>query len=273
MSMLAAHPHGPADGLPLVLLHAFPLDARMYDRALSHLGDVPVLALDSPGFGDSPGPAEVADAVDWAGGPSLELVARAVLAALDARGVDRFVVAGTSIGGYVSMRLAALAPERLSGVGLLDTKAAPDTDEARARRERLAADVLGPAGVSAVMPTLGGLLGPTTADRSPELVDLVAQWAGEATPDGVAFAARAMAERPDSLADLRALGERGVPALVLRGVEDGLASDDDALDMAEALRTEVLEVDGVGHLAPLEDPEAVGRALRDLHERAATAAA
>lgn len=268
MTTLAVHRHGPTGDVPLVLLHAFPLDSRMYAALLPHLTDVPTLGVDSPGFGDSPSPADVADAVAWTDGPRLEMVARAVLAALDEQGVDRFVVAGTSIGGYVAMRLAALAPERLAGIGLIDTKATPDPGEARERRERLAVDVLGPPGVSALAPTLAPLLGTTTANDAPGLADAVAGWAAEATPEGVAFAARAMAARPDSTDDLRALGRRRVAALVLRGAEDTLASGDDALDMADALGTEVLEVAGVGHLAPLEAPEAVGGALRDLHERA-----
>lgn len=266
--MLAVHRHGPDEGVPLVLLHAFPLDSRMYARAVPELEGLPVLTVDSPGFGDSPAPEEVAEALGWTGGPSLELTARAVLASLDAQGVDRFVVAGTSIGGYVSMRLAALVRERLVGIGLIDTKAAPDDEAVRERREKLATAAEGPAGSEAVAPTLGALLGATTVAQDPALVDAVADWATQASPAGIAHSSRAMAARPDSVADLEVLAAHGVAARVLRGEEDTLASEDDALVMAEALGTEAMVVAGVGHLAPLEAPEQVGRALRDLHERA-----
>lgn len=266
MTRLAFHCHGPgSDDPPLVLLHAFPLDSRMYARVLPYLEDVQVLTVDVPGFGDSPSPELVLDADE---APSLESVARAVLALLDHLEVGRFVVAGTSLGGYLAMRLAALVPDRIAGIALIDTKASPDTDQARAKREDLAARALGEDGARAVVPTLGALLGESTKEREPGLVDAVSGWAAEATPAGIAYAARAMAARPDSVADLERLGELDVPALVVRGTEDGLASAEDAIDMAEALGTEAMAVEGVGHLAPLEAPTVVGRALRDLFAHA-----
>ena len=60
---LALHRHGPAEGLPLVLLHAFPVDSRMWDGVIAHLVDLPVITLDAPGFGDSPPPDDVAVAL------------------------------------------------------------------------------------------------------------------------------------------------------------------------------------------------------------------
>lgn len=267
---LAAHRHGPAGDVPLVLIPAFPLDSRLYDDVLVHLEGVPTLVVDAPGFGGSPSPEEVAAAVGWSGGPSLEMVARAVLATLDAEGVDRFVVAGTSIGGYVSMRLAALAPERLAGVGLIDTKADPDPEETRLGRERTASEAEGDAGTDAVAPILDGLISAMSAQQLPALAPDLARWASEASTEGIAYALRGMAARPDSTQDLRALADRGVPALVLRGSEDSRASADDAIVMAEALGTEAMEVQDVGHLAPIEAPQTVGRALRDLYERATT---
>ncbi|MGO1172814.1 MAG: alpha/beta fold hydrolase [Actinomycetaceae bacterium] len=268
MTQLAVHHHGPGSTHPpLVLLHAFPLDSRMYARLLPHLEDASVLTVDLPGFGDSPAPGAVlGEGAEEE--PSLERVASAVLASLDALGVERFVVAGTSLGGYLAMRIAALAPERLAGIGLIDTKASPDTEEARSKREDLATRALGEEGAGAVAGTLGALLGGSTKEREPGLVDAVAGWAAEAGGPGIAYAARAMAARPDSTADLERLGELEVPALVVRGTEDGLASADDAMDMAEALGTDAMAVEGVGHLAPLEAPTTVGRALRDLVEHA-----
>jgi pimeloyl-ACP methyl ester carboxylesterase len=182
------------------------------------------------------------------------MVATALVAALDSVGVGRFVVAGTSIGGYVAMRLAETWPERVAGIGLIDTKARADSSEGRADREETARAAEGPAGTDAVAPILDGLLGSGSVAAEPDLPDRVAAIAADAAVEGIAYALRAMAARPDSVAPLTALGEAGVPALVLRGDEDARSTGPEGEDMARALRTEPVELPGVGHLAPIEAP-------------------
>jgi pimeloyl-ACP methyl ester carboxylesterase len=254
MTSLALHRHGKPGALPLVLVPALPLDHRLYDRVVEALPDRDVIVVDLPGFGDSPLPQEVSDAVGWDGGPSLQMVATALVAALDSVGVGRFVVAGTSIGGYVAMRLAETWPERVAGIGLIDTKARADSSEGRADREETARAAEGPAGTDAVAPILDGLLGSGSVAAEPDLPDRVAAIAADAAVEGIAYALRAMAARPDSVAPLTALGEAGVPALVLRGDEDARSTGPEGEDMARALRTEPVELPGVGHLAPIEAP-------------------
>ncbi|GMA30705.1 alpha/beta fold hydrolase [Litorihabitans aurantiacus] len=124
-------PQEPRVQIPLVLLHGFPFDASMWDEVVEDLVDdgVPTIALDAPGFGQS----EVPD-----GEPSLELAADAVAATLDELGVDRAVVAGLSMGGYIALALAARHASRLAGLALLDTKASADSEDARANRLRVA---------------------------------------------------------------------------------------------------------------------------------------
>ena len=108
--------HG--DGLPLVLLHGFPFDAALWDAQVVGLGDVArVLAPDLPGFGASPplpGPPEEARIDDYA---------RAILGWLDGLGVGSFTLAGHSMGGYVALALARLAPLRLAGLILVASRA------------------------------------------------------------------------------------------------------------------------------------------------------
>ena len=92
----------------------------------------------------------------------------------------------------------------------------------------------------------------------------------QAPAEGIAWAQRAMAARPDRLEVLRRLR---IPALVLRGEDDTVSSPEQAAAMAEALGTSVVEVPRAGHMAAAEDPEPVARALADLWERARAAAA
>lgn len=264
MTSLALYRHGPADdGPPLVLLHAFPLDARMWEPVVERLPQLPVLTLDAPGFGSSPDPADLA--ATRGPGPDLDTYADAVAATLRRTGVERAVVAGVSMGGYAVMALAERHPDLLAGVGLLDTKAEADGDDVRAARLAVADAAEGPEGAAAVAGMLTTVLGETTRQERPDVVDRVREWLAQAPPAGIAWAQRAMAARPDRTA---ALADLAVPALVLRGAEDAGAPQPAAEAMAAALGdAEVVVVPRAGHLSPLEDPAAVATALERLHAR------
>lgn len=248
--------------LPLLLLHGFPLDASMWDDVVEVLGlqGVPTLAVDSPGFGQS----EVPD-----GEPSLDLAADAVVATLEELGIDRVVVAGLSMGGYIALALAERYPERVAGIALLDTKATADTDAARANRLRIAQEALGEAGADAVAPMLTALLGATTLAEDPEVVEELRGRLAAAPPAGIAWGQRAMAGRPDRLAVLEHLT---VPGLVLRGEEDEISTAADAEAMLTALRAgggsaELAVVPAAGHMTANEDPVETATALADFWER------
>lgn len=115
---------------PVVFLHAFPLNGSMWTDQRSALGSRETLAPDFPGFGGRP-PGEA----------DLEAFAGVALAEMDAAGIDEAVVVGLSMGGYVAFRLHALAPERILGLILADTRSGPDDEEARLKRTDQAARV------------------------------------------------------------------------------------------------------------------------------------
>ena len=238
--------------VPVVLLHAFPLDRSMWQPVVERLdaASIPVLAVDLPGLGDSPVPAGVAD---------LAVSADAVVALLDRYAVPRAVVAGVSMGGYVALAIARRHPRRLAGLALIDTKAEADAPPARANRERIAEQVLGPAGTEALAPMIDTLLGPTTRDRRPRVVEAVARGLAAARPSGVAWSQRAMAARADATS---LLGSIRVPVAVLVGQEDVLTPPEQASALAAGLPDAVLSVlPGAGHLSPLEAPDQVAGAL------------
>ena len=252
-------PESVPTGVPLVLLHAFPLSSAMWAALVPELADVARLVLvDLPGLGGSPLPAT--------GDPSLDVSAEGVLAVLDRLDLPRAVLAGVSMGGYVAMALARRHPGRIAGLALIDTKAEADADEARANRLRMADAVLGDAGIRALVPMLDTLLGSTTHARRPDLVAAVRGWLAQAPPEGVAWSQRAMAARPDSSQVLAGLS---VPAAVVVGEQDVLTPPQAARAMVEVLPDAVLTVvPGAGHLSPLEAPREVARALTGLVVRA-----
>ncbi|EYR63540.1 alpha/beta hydrolase [Actinotalea ferrariae CF5-4] len=254
--------------LPLVLLHGFPLDHRMWLDVTDLLpGDPTVLAPDLPGFGDSPAGDDVAEGLGApAGTPSLEVAADAVAAVLREAGVERAVVAGLSMGGYVAMAVLERHPDLVAGLGLVDTKSTADDDAARARRLELADTVLAEARVDAVLGMRSAVLGATNRVARPDLVDRVEGWIRDQGPAAVAWAQRAMAARPDRTAVLEAFDG---PAVVVVGEEDELSPPAAAEHLVAALRdAQLTVVPRAGHMTPNESPEPVASALGGLLRRA-----
>ena len=251
--MITAHLASPGESgrTPLVLLHAFPFDSRMWDEVVPLIADgVPVLTVDLPGMGEAPDPTDP---------PVLEVAADAVAEAL--RGHGPAVVAGLSMGGYIALALAERHPDVVAALGLLDTKAVADAPDAAANRRRIADEVERSGTVDAVRPMATALLGDSTRTARPALVDRVGVWIGQQRPAGVAWSQRAMAARPDRTAVLRSWDR---PALVLVGAEDGPTPPSVAAETAQVLGVESVVVPAAGHLTAIEDPAAVAGALNSL---------
>jgi pimeloyl-ACP methyl ester carboxylesterase len=213
----------------------------MWDGVRPAFGDR-LVTPELPGFGGAPTAAV----------PDLAEAAASVLAALDRRGIERAIVGGCSMGGYVAMALLRRAPDRVAGLVLINTKASADTAQARAKRhanaERAEAEGIG----WLADDMLTTLLGPTTLEKRPEAEAAMRRLIADQPPAAVAWAQRAMAARPDSFDVLRAAD---VPALVVRGAEDALIPGEEAAAMVDALpRGTLVELPGAGHLAPLEVP-------------------
>jgi pimeloyl-ACP methyl ester carboxylesterase len=227
---------------PLVLLHAFPLAAGMWRPQRSGLAPlgVRVFTPDQRGLGGGPDPAAY----------TLDDVADDVARFLDANKLDRVVLGGLSMGGYVALRFLARHPGRLAGLILSDTKATPDSDEGKKGRAALAAKVRAEGAAAAIAATLPKLLGPHTHADAPELVGFV-RGLGESRPkEAVARALEAMAARPDSTPDL---AKARVPVLVLVGEDDLLTPVADAEALARtAPGARLRKIARAGHLASLE---------------------
>jgi len=231
----------------LVLLHAFPVSSVMYGEVADALSEgVDLVLPEFRGFGGTEPP----DA-----SPSLDVYADDVAAVLDRLGVERAVVGGCSMGGYVTMAFCRRHPERVAGLLLVDTKAGSDNEAAADGRERLAATVLADDSVGVLLgDVFASLLGETTLAERPAVVELVRSWVAAARPEAVAWAQRAMARRPDSL---ETLSRMDVPALVVLGDEDRIASLADADAMVQALPQGALSLlPSSGHLSAIETPDA-----------------
>ncbi len=260
VGLTTIRPAADSAALPLVLLHAFPLDARMWQAAGSRVpGPRAVYAVDLPGT-----PGNTGDLPE----PSLDASADAVAELLAGIGVTSAVVAGLSMGGYVALSLLERYPSLVAGVGLVDTKAVADTPEAAANRRARADRLEGSGTVDDVLPDVDVLLGETTLAAHPDVREQVLDWVREQVPAGLAWSQRAMAARPDRSSVLRAFTG---PVTVVVGDEDGVTPVEQAEAMAAGGATLVV-VRGAGHLTAVEDPDTVANALAELARRADAAA-
>src|SRR5690606_2811817 len=147
-------------GTPVLFLHAFPLQKAMWDPVVDRLAGRAALAVDLPGFGGSrPVPER----------PSMDGYAAAIAAFLDALNVDRVVLCGLSMGGYLAFAFWRQHRERVAGLILADTRAGADTPEAREGRFNLIAR-LKEEGSRAATGSLPNLVGPTTREAQPGLL-------------------------------------------------------------------------------------------------------
>ena len=222
----------------VLLIHAFPLDARMWEPQLAAIGDgVPVVAPHLPGFGGTPGAGEVMSMASAAG---------RCIEALDAAGIDRAVVCGLSMGGYVAFELWRRARERFAGLILANTRAGADGEEAAAGRRALAVRLLAEGNgflAESPPPLLSEHASDELRRRVRELI------AGQPAPS-IAAAALGMAERPDSTPDLATID---VPTLVVTADGDSLIPPAATSPMADEIPgAELAVIDGAGHLSNLE---------------------
>jgi 3-oxoadipate enol-lactonase len=244
------HVHDTGSGDALLFLHAFPLDASMWDHQVAAFSDRHrCLRPDVYGFGASPAPPP---------GMTLDTLAEAVVDALDSHGVQSATVVGLSMGGYVTFALLRRVADRVGALVLCDTRAATDTEQARADRLAMAAQVRRDGVEGIVEPMVGRLLAPHSATEF-HISDPVRGRIRRATAEGVAAAQEAMAGRPDSTA---LLGSISVPTLVVVGAQDALTPPEEARRMADAIPGARIEViDDAGHLSNLERWDAFNAAL------------
>jgi pimeloyl-ACP methyl ester carboxylesterase len=241
-------------GPAVVLLHAYPLDARMWDAQREALSDTyRVITPNLRGFGGSPLHDDP---------HSLDLVADDVVALLDRIGLDRVSLGGLSLGGYVAMALLRRHAQRVNAVAFIDTKATADPDAARNNRERIAQTLIDEASPRVLVDdALPGLLGETTHRERFDVVQRATAYVRDADPVAAAWMQRAMAARPDSVPTLEELEE---PAIVIVGDEDGVTPVEQAAIMNDALPHSTLQViAGCGHLAALERPDELTALLRE----------
>lgn len=237
------------EGIPVLWIHGYPLSSALFAEQLSIRG-VRHLVPDLPGFGES----------DSAGIASIEEYARALLSILDGIPLRKVVVAGLSMGGYVALTIARIAPERISALVLIDTKETADSPDAKRVRYDTAEQVR----ANGTRPVIDSMLPKLLSESSshdPLLVSRTITIMESASAEGVVDALKVMAERPDSSSVLSSLA---IPVLIAVGEHDAITPPSEAGRMLGLARNaRLLVVPKAGHLSILEQPEAFNEAFVD----------
>ncbi len=237
-------------GIPLVLVHGFPVDGRMWlevSGALSHA--FRVIVPDLPGFGRS------TPAVPF----TIDSVADALVAQLAAIEALPCVLAGFSMGGYIALSLAAQRAEAIRGLVLVDTRADADTPEGREGRGQMiqVARTAGSVAVAELM--LPKMLSAGTLAERPDVVTALRRIMESSSPSAIEHALAAMRDRADRTNDLASIN---VPTLILVGDADSITPPATAEAMSRRIPGSVVRIiPGAGHMSPLEQPCEVSRVM------------
>jgi 3-oxoadipate enol-lactonase len=236
-------------GHPIILVHGFPLDHRIWEPVIPHLErDYELIMPDLQGFGSSANGDRRSNLAD---------MAEDLICLLDHLGIAKAIFAGHSMGGYICLAAARDHPDRLSGVVLIASKAGADSADKKIDRVR-EANFISNNGISDLVNSMAEKL---TSNRA--LQDRLKGIMGAQSPAAVAGALIAMAERENTTQMLKGLN---VPVMILHGIDDRLLPIEVARELNQELRhNQLFELPGVGHMPMMEAPMETAQALRSFH--------
>ncbi|MDQ1387559.1 MAG: hypothetical protein QOF56_1013 [Acidobacteriaceae bacterium] len=245
------------EGSPVILLHPFPANHEFWLPVAEALSTRYRLILpDMRGHGDS----DVGD-----GPATVEKHAADIARVMDHAEIGRAPLVGVSIGGYALFEFWRRHRGRVAALALCNTKAPADSGEARAGRLQAANDVMERGTEPFFQSMIPRLLGKTTREARPDLVEGALRMMRKMSPQDVAQVQRGMATRPDSVDTLKTIN---VPTLLVTGDEDILTGVNEAELMRQHISGSQLRViPKAGHYSPWEQPEEAGKLLRQFLER------
>lgn len=247
-------------GTPVVLLHAFPFNATMWTPQIESLGDkFRFIAPDLKGFGDSEAPEGEA-------AYSMDAYADDVKALADELGIDRFVLAGLSMGGYIALAYMRKYTDGVAALVLADTRAEADPPEGIQKRSNQQKQVLQDGTAGLIETLTGALLAESTRANKPDVVKNV-QAAMENPAAGFIGALEAMKNRIDST---ESLAKIDVPTLVIVGENDAVTPPEAARKLHEHIGgSQLVVIPDAGHISNMESPEAFNGAVAEFLNRLA----
>jgi 3-oxoadipate enol-lactonase len=254
---IAVHEYGDRNKVPIIFIHGFPFNSTMWAQQIKILKEqYYCVAYDVRGMGETP-PGD--------GQFTIEMFVDDLFAVSDGLDLERPIVAGFSMGGYIALRAVEREPERFRALILADTKAEADDDAGRLKRAN-AISSINKDGVEQFVSDFVPLAFSETARQNiPETYNLFLERAQTESPIGVKGCLLAMAARTDttgSLADIR------IPTLLLVGEHDTLTPPEVMRQMQDRISgSAIVHVPKAGHMAPVENPEFVTQGIEEFLEK------
>lgn len=240
------------EGKPIILIHGFPLTHEMWKPQIGFLSQngFKIIAPDLRGFGNS-----LVEISEW----NMDDFAQDIIWIADKLNIEKFSVAGMSMGGYITFNLIERYPERITSAILIATKAQADDEKGKARRNELI-EMAKSKGKSSVIEEFKKILfAPITWETKLDLISEISVIMERASLNGIIGSLGAMRDRKDYV-DL--LSKINFPILIIHGKSDLASPIGNATLMAEKIlnaKTYFSEIGG--HMVNLEDFENVNTAI------------
>lgn len=249
--MQKVHIQSEGQGKPIILIHGFCENNHLWDEIAPTLAKKHcVMRAEMPGFGTSVLDGEV-------GKVSLEIMAEQLYFTLTEEGIDKCILIGHSMGGYLTLAFAEKYPNMVDGFGLFHSTAYSDTDEKKEDRLKQAEFVKNN-GTSAFVKTIVPGLFAGSQDRT-TLVESTLERTRKSAPESIINALHAMRNRPERLEVLK---NAQVPVLLIAGAEDAvIPAEKISYQSSLPARCQFTLLSKSGHMGMVEEPEEAIKAI------------
>lgn len=249
--MQKVHIQSEGQGKPIILVHGFCENNHLWDAIAPSLAKKHcVMRAEMPGFGTSLLDGETSKV-------TIEIMAERLHFTLQEEGIDKCILIGHSMGGYLTLAFAEKYPEMLDGFGLFHSTAYPDTDEKKENRLKQAEFVKNNGSAAFVKTIVPGLFA-ASQDRQ-ALIKTTLERTGQSTPESIINALHAMRNRPERIEVLKAAQ---VPVLMIAGAEDTLIpAEKISYQSSLPPRCQFTLLSKSGHMGMVEEPEEAAKAI------------
>jgi len=244
-------------GTPIVFIHGFPFTKAMWAKQVETLKDkYRCIAYDVRGHGDTTGTLHEF---------SISQFADDLIDFMDVLKIDKVILCGLSMGGYIALHAARKAPDRFLALALCDTQCKADTEEARDKRMRTIAFIQQNGLSKYADESVKSLFAPASLETKKPEVDFIRNTILNSSADNICRTLIALANRKDTCSVLSSLK---IPVLILVGTEDKVTPLAAAQFMHEQLPSSELQtIAAAGHISNLENPEEFMLQLESFLER------
>ncbi|HCT95062.1 MAG: hypothetical protein A2X19_09870 [Bacteroidetes bacterium GWE2_39_28] len=234
----------------IILLHGYLETLYIFEEFTSKLSEhMRVISIDLPGHGLT-GSTQV---------NTMSFCADVVVAVMDKLGIEKALILGHSMGGYVALEAVKSHPKRFSGLVMMNSSPFPDSEEKKADREREISVILQNKLQMIVRKTIPKIFAPTNVVKFEEKILEITETAEVHDPEGIVSSIKGMMQREDNREFLRTLK---MPLLFFIGKHDGIIGEEGAAEIISIIGTpKVVMLENAGHCAFIEEPQICSQKL------------